>query len=92
MAASRPVICLDCGGPALLVTDDTGIKVPAISPEQVIVELAAALDLLAGNPMMRAHLGAAGRSRVREHFNWDNRFDFLETYAITASEVSTQAC
>src|SRR5205823_11967821 len=42
MAAGRPVICLDLGGPALQVTPDTGIKVPAPAPEQVVHYLAAA--------------------------------------------------
>jgi glycosyltransferase involved in cell wall biosynthesis len=34
MAAGRPVICLDLGGPASQVTEETGRKIPAISPEQ----------------------------------------------------------
>ena len=47
MAAGRPVICLDLGGPALQVTEATGIKIPAISPEQVISDIAIALERIA---------------------------------------------
>src|SRR5205085_1454539 len=60
MAAGRPVICLDLGGPALQVTEETGIKVPAIAPEQVVHDLAAALSRLASDPALRVRLGQAG--------------------------------
>lgn len=55
MAAGRPVICLDQGGPAMQVTEETGIKVPAPSPEQAVQELATALARLANDP----HFGFA---------------------------------
>ena len=38
MAAGRPVVCLDLEGPGLQVTENAGIKVAAISPEQVTTE------------------------------------------------------
>ena len=28
MAAGKPVVCLDLGGPAMQVTDETGIRIP----------------------------------------------------------------
>jgi glycosyltransferase involved in cell wall biosynthesis len=77
MAASRPVICLDLGGPALQVTPETGIKVPAMSPEQVVHDLAAAFSLLASDPGLRVRLGKAGRQRVEEHFNWDKKGEWM---------------
>jgi glycosyltransferase involved in cell wall biosynthesis len=77
MAAGRPVICLDLGGPALQVTKDTGIKVPAISPEQAVSDLAAAMTELAKDPDLRVRLGVAARQRVREHFDWDQKGVFM---------------
>jgi glycosyltransferase involved in cell wall biosynthesis len=77
MAAGRPVICLDLGGPALQVTENTGIKVPAISPEQVVSDLAAAMTELAKDPDLRIRLGVAARQRVREHFDWDQKGVFM---------------
>jgi len=56
MAAGRPVICLDLGGPALQVSEATGIKIPAISPPQVVADLASALKQLAGDPSRRHDL------------------------------------
>jgi glycosyltransferase involved in cell wall biosynthesis len=77
MAAGRPVICLDLGGPALQVTEDTGIKVPATSPEQVVSDLAAAMTRLARDPGLRIRLGIAARQRVQEHFDWAGKGDWL---------------
>lgn len=77
MAAGRPVICVDLGGPAIQVTERTGIKVPAISPEQVVADLAEALRQLARDPCRRARLGQAGRERAAEHFNWDKKAEYF---------------
>lgn len=43
MAAGRPVICLDAGGPALLIRDGCGVRIPAQDPEQAVADLHAAL-------------------------------------------------
>jgi glycosyltransferase involved in cell wall biosynthesis len=73
MAAARPVVCLDLGGPALQVTEETGIRVPAVSPEQVVTDLSAAIERLAKDPTLRVSMGNAARQRVREHFDWDQK-------------------
>jgi glycosyltransferase involved in cell wall biosynthesis len=69
MAAGRPVVCLDLGGPALQVTPKTGIKVSAIDPKQAVEDLAKALHQLAQDPSRRASLGRAARERVAQHFS-----------------------
>jgi glycosyltransferase involved in cell wall biosynthesis len=78
MAAGRPVVCLDLGGPALQVTEATGIKVPATSPDQVVSDLAAALTRLARDPGLCSRLGIAARRRVQEHFDWAGKGDWLQ--------------
>ena len=77
MAAGRPVVCLDLGGPAVQVTEQTGIKVPAVSPEQVVRDLTAALHRLAGDAALRLQAGQAGRRRVQEHFAWEKKGESL---------------
>jgi glycosyltransferase involved in cell wall biosynthesis len=77
MAAGRPVICLDLGGPALQVTEETGFKVPAISPEQVVKDLAKAMCRLAQEPAMRARMSEAARRRVAEYFDWDKKGEWI---------------
>jgi glycosyltransferase involved in cell wall biosynthesis len=79
MAAGRPVICLDLGGPALQVTEATGIKIPAISPEQVINDIAAALQRIASDAPGRFLLGQAGRTRIEQEFNWIKLGDQMAT-------------
>jgi glycosyltransferase involved in cell wall biosynthesis len=69
MAAGRPVICLDLGGPATQVTNETGFKIPATSPQESIEEIARAMSLLAKNPSLVARMGAAGRSHVNKNYS-----------------------
>jgi len=77
MTAGRPVICLDLGGPALQVTEETGFKVPAISSKQVVDDLREAMRRLAQDPALRAGMGDAGRKRVAEHFDWDKKGEWV---------------
>lgn len=77
MAAGRPVICLNLGGIALQVTDETGVKLPARSPQQAITDMADALLAIAGNPERRVALGEAARAQMAKNFNWDRRGGFL---------------
>jgi glycosyltransferase involved in cell wall biosynthesis len=71
MAAGRPVICLDLGGPAVQVTSATGIKVPAASPELAVSGLAQAMVKLAGDKQLRFDMGRSGQLRVREYYSWE---------------------
>ncbi len=73
MAASRPVICLDTGGPALQVSNQTGIKVPVEHPQQVISALAAAMTDLSKDEGRRVELGKAAREQVTANFSWDKK-------------------
>ncbi|MBZ5672031.1 MAG: glycosyltransferase [Acidobacteriia bacterium] len=77
MAAGRPVICLDLGGPALEVTEETGIKIPAISPSQAIADLSVAMEELARDSGRRTRLGQAGRERVSRLYNWEEKAKYL---------------
>jgi glycosyltransferase involved in cell wall biosynthesis len=73
MAAGKPVVCLDLGGPALQVTSESGFLVRADDPKDAVNEMAGIFLLLAGNPGLRARMGAAGRRRVQEHFAWEKK-------------------
>ncbi|NEP20147.1 MAG: glycosyltransferase, partial [Leptolyngbya sp. SIO4C1] len=70
MAAARPILCLDLGGPSVQIDDETGIKVPAQTPEQAVGDLAKAMQRLADDPELRQRLGAAGQYKVQTQFNW----------------------
>jgi glycosyltransferase involved in cell wall biosynthesis len=73
MASGRPVICLDLGGPATQVTDDTGFRIRAAAPEQAIADMAAAMRKLHDNPDLRRRMALAGPKRVMDGFCWDEK-------------------
>lgn len=77
MAAGRPVLCLDLGGPAIQVTAETGFKVPAHTPEQVVHDLAEAMTRLAQDSELRVRMGQAGQKRVVEAYSWETKGQFL---------------
>ena len=73
MAAGRPVICLDQGGPALQVTSETGFKIEVNTPEQVISDLATAMSNLTLDPQLWHHMSRASRQRVKDVFSWPSK-------------------
>jgi len=77
MAAGRPVLCLDLGGPAVQVTEQTGFKVPAHTPEQAVRDLSEGMVSLAKDLDVRVRMGEAGRRRVSEMFDWEVKASHL---------------
>lgn len=73
MATGRPVICLDIGGSATQVTNETGFVIPANTPEESIQGIADALTRVATDEALRVTLGANARRRVRDAFTWEDR-------------------
>jgi glycosyltransferase involved in cell wall biosynthesis len=73
MSAGRPVICLALGGPAEMVTADTGILVPAESVAQMHRDLTQALVRMAEDAPFRRRLGAAARRRAVERYVWQTK-------------------
>jgi glycosyltransferase involved in cell wall biosynthesis len=79
MAAGRPVICLDLGGPSTQVTEMTGFKIDTKDSSAIIPLMADAMKKLATDPYLRLHLGHAGRERVSKHFTWEEKAARLST-------------
>ena len=77
MAAGKPVVCLDMGGPALHVTDECGIKIPPHSPDQAVRDAASALRALYSDAEARARMGAAARRRAEKVYCWRRLGDEL---------------
>jgi glycosyltransferase involved in cell wall biosynthesis len=95
MATGRPVICLDLGGPALQVTEETGFKISAIHPNQAVSDLSKAIVALAKDSELRANMGQAGQKLTREAFSWEARGDRLaQTYEkiITKGKKQEATC
>ena len=68
LAAGRPVVCLDIGGPASQVTSEIGFAAPATTPAEAVQAMASFLAKIAGNRALLADMSAKARARVREKF------------------------
>lgn len=77
MAAGIPVICLNLGGPAVQVTEETGFKIQADTPEKVVHNIAQAMIRLAKDSDLRLRMGQAGQKRARDVFSWNLKGSFI---------------
>lgn len=71
MAAGKPIICLDLGGPSVQVTEETGFKIPVNDLQQVLNDISEAIKKVAASERLRKQLGYAGQKRVKEVFSWN---------------------
>jgi glycosyltransferase involved in cell wall biosynthesis len=78
LSCGLPVICLNTGGPALLVDASCGFRVPAGEPPAVVAGLAHALAKLAQDPGLVQSMGAAAVQRVCEEFSWQRQAARME--------------
>lgn len=73
MMLGVPVIALDWGGPALLVTPECGVLVQPTDEETVTTDLARAMDNLAENPDRAQAMAIAGRQRaIEQGYLWSD--------------------
>jgi glycosyltransferase involved in cell wall biosynthesis len=79
MAAGRPVVCLDIGGPASQVTPETGFIAPANTPPESVNAMASFLEKIAGNRALLAAMSAKARERVGEKFTMARLGAAIET-------------
>ncbi len=90
MAMSKPVIATAWGGPADYLNPDCGILVQPDSEAALIAGFAQAMGLLMENPELCRRLGAEGRRRLVQVFDWEKKIDrMLEIYASTGSPAPT---
>jgi glycosyltransferase involved in cell wall biosynthesis len=75
MACARPVIAVGFGGPAEIVDDEVGQRLPATHPEALIAALVAALEDLIRDPEAWRRRGLAGHARVLSRYTWDAKVD-----------------
>jgi glycosyltransferase involved in cell wall biosynthesis len=91
LANGLPIVCLDHQGVRDMVTPECGIKVPVTGPQEVIVGLAAALQLLSDDPALRARLTSGALERAEEYL-WERQGERMtEVYAQVLSAVRTAA-
>jgi glycosyltransferase involved in cell wall biosynthesis len=82
MAAGLPVVATRVGGTPEIVDDTCGRLVPARDAGS----LGATLAALAGNPDLRAGLGALGRVRVEQRFTLERMIrEYRDAYYAVAA-------
>ena len=78
LAAGKPVVCFNLGGPGVSVTKKCGIKIDAKNPQQIIKDFSDALYRLAKDPSLRRNMGEAAKQRIREAYDWDRKGEQIE--------------
>jgi glycosyltransferase involved in cell wall biosynthesis len=91
MMMGLPTICLDWGGPSLLITPECGILIEPTGEEAVLDGLARAMDQLSEDGQLADRMAAAGRALTLERgFLWR---DLIRRWiAIYAEVAAKRAC
>jgi glycosyltransferase involved in cell wall biosynthesis len=71
LAGAVPVVA-DCGGPASIVTNDSGYKIPITSRHRMVQEMAEILVAIDRNRQLLAEKGRAASARIAAGFSEDN--------------------
>jgi glycosyltransferase involved in cell wall biosynthesis len=69
LAAGKPVVCLNCGGPASQVTNECGVAVSTESTLTAIRQIADAIQELALDSEKLAKMSQAAKERARKYFH-----------------------
>lgn len=81
MAAARPVIALDIGGPVLQLAAGSGFAASSSSPSKAIEELKAHMLKFAENRRLSFEMGQTAAAGVVKNMTWDSRIhDYLNAY------------
>jgi glycosyltransferase involved in cell wall biosynthesis len=77
MACGIPVVATAWGGPADYLDSTCGILVDPLSPQAITHGFVDAMQTLIADPLLRERLGSAGRKRVEELFDWNQKIDCM---------------
>ena len=80
IAAGKPVICLDVGGPAVLVSGETGYKILPTNPKEVINEIAEIMQDLHDAKEQRQLITNNQKRTYLHGLDWDNKISELTKY------------
>ena len=92
MAQGLPIICLDCGGPALSVQENCGFRVPLGPRKTVVAGLASAIEFYDQDRAAVAQHGATARDSVLQNYEWDKKGEQMnEIYQSTVERSRESA-
>ena len=73
MSLGVPAICLDIGGPAIILENGTGFAVDATSQAAASAGIGDAINKLMEDPELRRRMYFTCRGRVADSYTWQNR-------------------
>ena len=88
MAQGLPVICLDCGGPAISVGDGCGIRIPMLKRKKVVEKIAEAIRSYDEDRARVAADGQRARESVAEHYDWNRKYPEMDMIYTEATKES----
>lgn len=77
MMCNKPIICFDTSGMNIIVTNETGIKIPVNSYEKSVELFTSAMKELLNNPEIARKKGLNGYQRVITEFEWESKGVFI---------------
>jgi glycosyltransferase involved in cell wall biosynthesis len=77
MNSELPVICLDCAGPALSVSDQCGFKIPLGSQKSISLGIRNAIRQYQDDRSLVEKHGRAARERIHDYYTWPAKIDKL---------------
>lgn len=82
LSCGLPVVCMDLGGPGVLVDSSCGFKISPGEPEHVVNALARALATLADDGTLAEAMGKVAAFRARTQFSWTRQAVRMESIYI----------
>lgn len=73
-----PVVCLDWGGPAEMVDNQSGIKIPVTDPANAVQNLSLTLARLQAHPGEGRALSIQARRGIAERFSWERKRELIQ--------------
>jgi len=77
MRTGLPIITADRGGPAFIVDDSSGIRVPVTDPEKFAYDLSRAMRRLVASPQLRHELGSGALHKVQNEGLWKTKANHM---------------
>jgi len=86
MSYGIPQVVADYGGPASIVTNETGIKIKPEGVESYPIEIANAITTLVLNPLLRKKMSEASYKHVENNYLWENKIQYVSDLLVDLIE------
>lgn len=80
MRHGLPVVTVDYGGPGAIIDDACGIRVPLSCPEQLPLDIAAAIQRIALEPGLYSSLSEGAKTKMAAEALWPNKAETMVEY------------